>query len=830
MRGNKMRALCGTIFAVVMPVLVCSGTTSQGLYSGWRFHRGDAFGAESVAFDDSSWEKVSIPHDWAIAGPFSSTNDVQRVAIKQDGETVETVKLGRTGALPWVGVGWYRRTIAVPADAERVELAFDGAMSNSRVFVDGVEVGGRPNGYVPFVIEITDVLRKPFNLSTIQPSNSFHVLAVRLDNAPQSSRWYPGAGLYRPVRLVPGRRCGFATWGTFVRTTALSESEARVAVTEEVREASGNLSVAWRILDEGGRVVASAAGEVSSNAAEGVLSVAAPRRWSPDSPALYTLESELNRGGEVLDLRRTRFGIRTVELTKDGFLLNGDRLDFRGVCLHHDLGAIGAAFNPSAFRRQVHILKEMGCNAIRTSHNSPAPEQLDICDEMGVLVMAESFDEWKTPKCQNGYSRFFAKWWERDLENIVRCHRSHPSVVMWSIGNEIWEADLRDGAFYGRKMVELCHRLDPSRPVTQGVDRPDKVAWTGALQLLDVPGLNYQLPKYGIARKASRTGLVLGSETASTVSSRGEYFLPDSEGKGMKRNGSQCSSYDLECCPWGNLPDDDWAMQDDSAWTIGEFVWTGFDYLGEPTPYGAAEYWPSRSAYFGIVDLAGIPKDRYWLYRSHWRKDVPTLHVLPHWTWPGREGEAIPVYVYTSWPMAELFVNGVSQGRRAKDPTSRLDRYRLRWRDVKYVPGELKVVAYDVHGRIAGEKVVKTAGEPRRVELLPEAAALRATPVSGGEESSASELGYVRVRIVDGDGNLCPDATNRVSFSVSGAAAFKGACNGDATSLEPFVKSSMPTFHGEMMLVVEAGRSPGIARIEASSAELEPVAVTLDVE
>ena len=776
--------------------------------------RGDVDGAETPSFDDSGRERVSVPHDWAIEGPFDRANDAQLVKVVQDGETRENLKLGRTGALPWVGVGWYRRWITMPPEAAYFELEFDGAMAESKGYVDGRLIGGRPNGYVPFTVDISDAV-------VGAAPGARHLVAVRLENAPQSARWYPGAGLIRPVWLVVGRRTGLATWGTFVRTVALGDGVAKIAVTDEVRNPHEGLSVLWRILDADGNEVAASAAEVADGVANGGMSVTAPRLWSPESPVLHWLESELRGAdGAVLDSRRTRFGIRTVEVSESCFLLNGRRFDFRGVCLHHDLGSIGAAFNPSAFRRQVRILKEMGANAIRTSHNSPCPDQIAICDEMGMMVMAESFDEWEAPKCANGYNRFFNEWWKKDLSNIVRRFRSSPSVVLWSIGNEIWEDDSKKVASYGRAMLDLCHRLDPTRPVTQGVDRPDEAAETGVLQQLDLPGINYRLPRYGLAREASRTGLVLGSETASTVSSRGEYFFPDEEGRGVARSGSQCSSYDLECCPWSNLPDDDFAMQEDNAWTVGEFVWTGFDYLGEPTPYGAEAFWPSRSAYFGIVDLAGIPKDRYWLYRSHWNKAEPTLHMLPHWTWPGREGGSLPVYVYTSWPSAELFVNGVSQGRRTKNPASRLDRYRLRWREVRYEPGELRVVAYDAQGRAMAEKRVRTAGRPCRIELVSETPVLHATPMKDGEPLAMPELGYVRVRIVDAEGNLCPWAANRVAFSVSGAAKFKGLCNGDPTSLEPFVHPAMHAFHGEMVLTIEAGAEPGMAQIEAKAEDI----------
>ena len=802
----------------------------RSLYSNWKFLRGDASGAEAPDFDDSSWETVSVPHDWAVAGPFDMENDALRTAVCQDGKTVEALKVGHTGALPWVGVGWYRRKFTVPAGTGHAELLFDGAMSDSRVFVDGVAVGGRPNGYVPFAVDISGVLAPRGGAGG--DAASVHVLAVRLENAPNSSRWYPGAGLIRRVRLATGPRTGLATWGTFAHTAALADGEARIAVADEVRGAEGrHLSLAWRVLDARGRVVASAGAEVADGAATGVLAVASPRPWTPDSPALYELESRLrDEGGNVIDSRRTRFGIRAVAVSGHGFLLNGRRIDFKGVCLHHDLGAIGAAFNPSAFRRQLRILKEMGCNAIRTAHNAPAPEQLDICDEMGVMVMAESFDEWLTPKCADGYSRFFRDWWRRDLGDIVRCHRNHPSVVLWSIGNEIPEADSRVLASLGREMVALCHGLDLSRPVTQAICAVDASIRVGAFQMLDLPGVNYHLSQYGEVRAASRSGFVLGSETASTVSSRGEYPAPDEEAANRTRPGSQCSSYDVECGSWGNLPDDDAAAQDDNAWAVGEFVWSGFDYLGEPSPYGSVAHWPSRSSYFGIFDLAGIPKDRYWFYRSRWNMAEPTLHILPHWTWTGREGEAIPVHVYTSWPTVELFVNGVSQGRRSKATDTRLDRFRLRWRGVKYEPGELKAVAYDAGGRAVAEETVSTAGAPCRIELLPEPGGLHATPFEDGEALAVPELAYVRVRIVDAAGNLCPYASHLVSFSVTGAASFKGVCNGDATSLEPFSIPAMHVFHGELTLTIEAGLHDGVARIEARAEGLKGAILEMLVE
>ena len=463
----------------------------------------------------------------------------------------------------------------------------------------------------------------------------------------------------------------------------------------------------------------------------------------------------------------------------------------------------------------------MGCDSIRTAHNIPCSWQMDVCDEEGMMVMAESLDEWRKRKCENGYHRVFDDWWRKDLEALVRFHRNHPSIVMWSIGNEIPDQCSAEGTALSEEMVSLVHSLDPTRPVTQGHSYMPDAIKAGGPQAMDIPGVTYRLPFYGALREASRYGGVLGAETASTISSRGVYKFPAETTVNRCWDDGQCSSYDLGRCVWSNLPDDDFAMQDDNPWTLGEFVWTGFDYLGEPTPY--KEYWPSRSSYFGIFDLAGIPKDRYWLYRARWNKSSPTLHILPHWTWPGREGQVTPVYCYTSWPTAELFVNGKSQGRRTKDSSSRLDRYRLRWNDVVYEPGELKVVAYDAQGRTAGEVVVRTAGEPCRIEVSADRVTLE--PPSG---LTTPDLAFMTASIVDRDGNLCPDADALLDFKASGSVKFKAVCNGDATSTERFVDPSMKAFHGRIVAVVEAS-AIGEGSLAVSSAGLESAKLVFSV-
>ena len=741
------------------------------LLDGWKF-----------SADGKNWQNVSIPHDWAIGGEFSETNDLQITKIVQDGEVCERRHTGRTGALPWPGRGWYRRALCIPEGTEHAELVFDGAMSEAVVSADGVEVGRWMNGYNSFIVEI------PVSTKSVE---------VALNNPPSSSRWYPGSGLIRPVRLVTGGKVGIATWGNWILTTELAADAASVAVTTRIRGASDKCDVEWTLRKPDGEIVAQTSASASDVEVSCLLRIPSPQLWSPESPALYRLETKLKKGAVVLDARKDRVGIRTAGFTREGFFLNGKKRPFRGVCLHHDLGPLGAAFNKSAFRRQIRLLKEIGVDSIRTSHNMPAPDQMDICDEEGIMVMAESFDMWMTPKTPNDYSRHFKAWWRRDLENLLLCHRSHPSIVMWSIGNEVNEKDTAAVRDIAEKMTEMCHRMDPTRPVVFVTDRPDAYTASGAIQVTDVPTLTYRLPRYGFMHEHSPIGLVLGGETASTFSSRGCYHFPDEVGVNAEHADGQSSSYDLEHGSWSNLPDDDWAMQDDHPWASGEFVWTGFDYLGEPTPYKT--YWPSRSSYFGLFDLAGIPKDRAWLYRCRWRRDVPTLHVLPHWTWPGREGLVTPVYVYTSYPEAELFVNGVSQGRRRRDRSSRLDRYRLRWRNVVYEPGELKVVAYGHDGCAAAEKTVCTAGEPFQLCVQADR-----THLVAPSTYDTPDLAFARMQVMDKDGNFCPDATVRLNFVASGAVEFKAVCNGDATSLESFVKPTMLTFKGELIVVVEA--------------------------
>ena len=753
--------------------------------------------------DKQMWEQVSVPHDWAISGPFDKKWDLQVVRIEQNGEKQATEKSGRSGSLPWIGEGHYRRNFTIPSGFDGyAELVFDGAMAEPTVYVNGQKAGYWAYGYNTFRLDVT---------ALVKPGNN--LLEVDLQNVEESSRWYPGAGIYRPVKLVLAQRQHLDRWGTYFRTLSLGKKVAEVEVTAK---AVGGNAIEVSLINDKGHIVASAHNDVDKDGQTcTTMEIEKPQLWTPEQPNLYRLRVQLMENGKVVDEIEQKVGIRTVKVSKEGgFQLNGVSRKIKGVCLHHDLGPLGAAVNKAALIRQIKTMKEMGCDAIRTAHNMPSQMQMDICDSLGMMVMAESFDMWIYPKCKNGYARFFKEWSDRDIENLVLANRNHPSIVMWSIGNEIPEQWDEKAIPILKRLQDICHRYDPSRPVTQGMDRVDNALKSGFAQAMDVPGFNYRLHKYQKGFEQLPQGFLLGSETAYTVSSRGVYKFPvvpaaadSKEGKSSHQDG-QCSGYDVEWCSWSNLPDDDWVWQDDYPWVIGEFVWTGYDYLGEPTPYD--EYWPSRSSYFGICDLAGLPKDRYYLYRSKWNKEQHTIHLLPHWSWGtskkqkgNRIGQVTPVYCYTDYDEAELFVNGKSQGRIKKNPKERLDRYRLRWNEVKYEPGELKVVVYDAAGKPAGEQVVKTAGQPAKLQL--DAWTQQGTTLA----ADGDDLAFVTVSLVDADGTLIPDAADQLTFEVTGVGTFRAACNGDATSLEPFTQPTMRLFAGQLVVVVQSAKQKG---------------------
>ena len=758
--------------------------------------------------DGKAWSQVAVPHDWAISGPFDKKWDLQMVAIEQNGEKEKTEKSGRSGALPWIGEGVYKMNLQLPKGYKRAVLVFDGAMSQPVVSVNGKEAGRWAYGYNAFRIDIT-----PY----VQFGGKKNLVEVHLNNVEESSRWYPGGGLYRPVSVELYGNENFSTWDTFVRTLKADKQEAEVevnALLEGKIGKSGKTVIA--LLDEAGTKVAEQTISGAAPAIKTTLKVANPQLWSPESPYLYQVKLTRYEGKKVADVQTLKTGIRTISVSKNnGFQLNGITRKIKGVCLHHDLGPLGAAENKAALIRQIKTMKEMGCDAIRTAHNMPSTMQMEICDSLGMMVMAESFDMWIYPKCKNGYAKFFKEWSDRDITNLVKHHRNHPSIIMWSIGNEIPEQWSKEGVEISKHLQDICHQYDPSRPVTQGMDRAEDALKSGFAQVMDVPGFNYRVHKYYKNIEQLPQGFLLGSETASTVSSRGVYKFPVVVSDKATYPDGQCSSYDTEYCSWSNLPDDDWKMQDDYSWVIGEFVWTGYDYLGEPTPYDT--YWPSRSSYFGICDLAGLPKDRYYMYRARWNEQH-TTHLLPHWNWKGREGQVTPVYCYTDGVEGELFVNGKSQGRVRKDKSSRLDRYRLRWNNVKYEPGEIRVVTYNQYGDKVGEDVKRTTGEPVQMKFsveTPDHEPITCMVEGCTDEhnvllnADGNDLAFITVSLLDKDGNECPLADDELTFEVKGAGTFKAACNGDATSLDSFTQPHMRLFSGKLVIVVQSKAQKG---------------------
>ena len=814
MNITKLLAVASMVTSGLLP---CFAQRSEVLLEkDWKFHRGDAQDAFRTVYDDSSWQLVTVPHDWAIFGPFSRDIDLQ----PNDDNTA--VMTGRTGGLPYVGCGWYRRSFEVP-QGKKVTLLFDGAMSEARVYVNGKEACFWPYGYNAFHCDVTDL---------VQPGEN--ILAVRLENLPQSSRWYPGAGLYRNVHVLFTEDVHVPVWGTYITTPKVCEDYASVRLETMVEGAEGKrVDIQTDIFDPSGVKVATSSRNFMVRAGEPLLQtfiVDAPRLWSPESPVLYCAITRISMDGIAKDEYSTRFGIRTIEyVPQKGFMLNGQVRKFKGVCNHHDLGPLGAAVNVSALAHQIRMLKDMGCDAIRTSHNVPAPELVRLCDEMGMMMMVEAFDEWDVAKCKNGYHRFFDQWAEKDMVNMLHQFRNNPSVVMWSIGNEVPSQLEDDGWKAGKFLQDICHREDPTRPVTCGLNYVKASLANGFIDTYDIVGINYHPWDYIKVNEKVGHGLVLGSETGSTVSSRGIYKFPAERRFSISDPDHHSNAYEVDACTWSNIPDIDFSMQDDYPWAIGQFVWTGFDYLGEPTPYDN-DAWPNHSSMFGIIDLASIPKDRFYLFRSQWNTSEPTLHILPHWNWNGREGEEIPVHVFTSYPSAELFLNGVSLGTRTKEiPSTKsqgtrmedvMGRYRLMW-DVHYAAGELKVVAYDAEGKVADSTAVRTAGKPHHIMLCTDCEGL----VPDGKD-----IAYVTASVVDKDGNLCPLATDMMTFSVTGAGSFRAAANGDPTCLLPFHEPRMNAFSGKLSILLQSGETSGNITLTVKAKGLRSATITVPVK
>jgi beta-galactosidase len=778
--------------AAVTPIQI-DGARRASFNDGWRFVRDEVPGAEQPAFDDSSWTEVRLPHDWAIEGPFDPALNPH------------------TGALPISGTGWYRKSFTVAKDLEGryVSVEFDGAMSNARVWLNGKELGGRPYGYIGFSVDLTPELRG---------GGAVNVLAVRLAPEANSSRWYPGAGIYRNVWLDVTGAVHVARWGTYVTTPSLSAAKATVKVKTELRNrsaAAASVTLRSSILDGAGRRVAllEAPAEIDADgvtSVAGELTIRRPQRWDIEHPSLYTLISEVLEGQRVVDRYQTTFGLRSIVFDHDrGLLLNGRPVKIHGVCLHHDLGALGAAVNRRATERQLQILKAAGVNAIRTSHNPPSPELLEYADRLGLLVMDEAFDMWRIAKVPNGYSKYFDEWSERDLRDMVRRDRNHPSIIMWSIGNEIPEQGQPTGWQEARRLTGFFHEEDPTRPTTSAFNNSEDAIRNRLAYEVDIPGFNYSPNKYQQILKDHPKWIIYGSETASCVSSRGTYHLELR--KYEKHESLQISSYDIISPPWAYCPDVEFDAQRRTPALLGEFVWTGFDYLGEPTPYfdknsDNTHDWPARSSYFGMVDLAGFPKDRYFLYQSVWTRK-PMVHVLPHWSWQGHEWQRIAVMVYSNAEQVELFLNGRSLGRKntGAEPVdlpvgekisatrSFFSKYRLLWQ-VPFDPGTLRAVAYTRGHEVARDEV-RTAGVPARIRLIADRNTIRA---------DGDDLAFITVRIEDSDGIPCPEADNLVHFQVAGAATLEAVDNGNAATVESFHADHRQAFNGLALLIVRS--------------------------
>lgn len=821
-----------------------SPRTRESFNEGWKFVRYFNASSEVSATDrepealqlssvnDNSWRSINLPHDWAIEGPFSDTLE------------------NNTGLLPWKGIGWYRKHFQV-SETDKDKLFFidiDGAMAYAKVWLNGKFVGEWPYGYSSFRLELTPYLS----------FGKENVLAVRLDTKSWDSRWYPGAGLYRNVWLVKTSKIHVSHNGLFCSTPGISKDKGTVSIQAEVESQLGEplpVTVSAAIYKLNGNLEPSASPVSEVTGATALLPgmkrhvfrldavVKDPILWDINDPQLYEAVVTIKSGNDILDVYGTNFGFRTIVFTaRDGFLLNGRRVQVNGVCNHHDLGALGSAFNIRAAERQLELLKEMGCNAIRTSHNPPAPELLDLCDRMGFLVEDEAFDAWKSPKKRNDYNKLFYAWHDEDLRLLVRRDRNHPSVIIWSIGNEVND---QNNPALSESLRTIVKSEDNTRPVTSGCNWEES-GTNGFQKTLDVFGINYRLFKYDafFALKENANQPFHSSESASTVSSRGEYFFPvvqgelnnNLPGKGI----CQVSSYDLAYPGWATTPDQQWTLMDKYPAVFGEFVWTGFDYIGEPTPYGddltglkpgtrrydqmkqmldklGVTEVPSRSSYFGIFDLAGFRKDRFWLYQSRWRPELPMAHILPHWNWPERKGLVTPVFVYTSGDAAELFLNGKSLGMKKKGQNE----YRLRWDDVVYQPGELKVVAYK-EGNKWAEDVVKTTGKAVQLSMNADRSSVK---------PDGRDLIFVTVKIEDKDKLTVPRSSNMLNFSVQGPGKIVATDNGDATDHDSFQSPSKKAYNGLCLVIVASEKgAAGTIILKGESKGLKGSSVTINIQ
>jgi len=719
----------------------------------------------------------------------------------------ESTCLGGSGAgFINAGTGWYRKEFKLPENnkGKRIFIEFDGVYMNSDVWINGQHLGNRPYGYSSFQYELTD------NLKFGEENN---ILAVKVNVQQPCSRWYSGAGIYRHVRLMVADPVHIAHWGTYITTPEVSEDEATVRIETKIQNQSASaqqVALETEIVDDAGNKIASSSGvqkikSDSTTVFEQLIKVPKPKLWSLESTHLYRVISKVKVNERAVDEYTTPFGIRTFEFTTDkGFFLNGQHVNINGICLHHDLGCLGAAVNIRAIERQLEIMKSMGCNAIRSSHNPPAPEFLDLCDRMGFLVMDEAFDEWIRSKTMYGYGLFFDEWSERDVTDMIRRDRNHPSIILWSIGNEIPEQDNANAYEMSKRLTDICHKEDPARPVTSACNTPEAAVKSGFSKPLDVFGINYSLPFYQTVKGKAK---LVGSETTSAVSTRGEYNLVMDGGmlKIKSEMENQCSSYN------DTTAESTLKALKNAPWVAGQFLWTGFDYIGEPSPFS----WPSVSSYFGVVDLCGFPKDRYYLYQSQWT-DKPMVHILPHWNWQGFGGKEIPVWCYSNCESVELFLNGKSLGEKKFSDTRNLH---LEWK-VPYAPGTLKAVAKN-NGRVVGTDEIQTAGAPAKIRLTPDRTEINA---------DGEDLSYIKVEIVDQEGRVCPNADNLVKFKIEGDGIIAGVGNGNPISHEYFKASERKAFHGLCLVVVQSKGKKGEIRLSSESEGLQAAKVLIKVK
>jgi beta-galactosidase len=770
----------------------------------WEFYLGDVDQAQTVGFNDSSWQTVDLPHDWSIEGEFSADNPATPGG----------------GALPG-GIGWYRKTFTLEKSdkGKHIFIDFDGVYMNSEVWINGNYLGKRPNGYSSFRYELTPYLKY---------DKEANIIAVKVDNSKQpNSRWYSGSGIYRNVWLVKTGEVYVDHWGTFITTPAVSKESATIKLQTRIKNASAmqrKIELTTFIYNTAGQKVGSVTTDtvIGSDSIAGIiqeLKIQSPQLWSIATPVLYKAVSKIKADNKLTDKYNTPFGIRYFEFNREkGFLLNGEPLKIKGVCDHHDLGCLGAAVNTRAIERQLEILKAMGCNGIRTSHNPPAPELLELCDRMGFIVMDEYIDMWKRGKNPYDFSLFWDEWHRRDLSDLLLRDRNHPSVFIWSIGNEVmeqWSKEDSSGVQITKELAGIVRNLDPTRPITANWNDPYPHNPMFLSEALDLLGFSYHEEEYAGFLQTYPGRKFIGSETTSALETRGHYDMPSDSIRRWPVSWDEpftegnpdntVSAYDNVSAPWGSTHEETWKIIKKYDFLSGMYVWTGFDYLGEPTPYG----WPSRSSYFGIVDLAGFPKDCYYMYQSEWT-DTPVLHLFPHWNWT--EGQVIDVWAYFNCEEVELFLNGESQGVKKKEGND----LHVMWR-LKFVPGTLKAV-----GRTGGKEVmtqvIHTAGEPAKIKLTADRSVIKA---------DGKDLSFITVDILDADGNLVPYADNMVQFGLTGNVFIAGVDNGCQTSHEPFKANYRKAFNGKCLVVLQSTGKPGSILMKATSEGLEEAIIDI---